>query len=515
MKTTMTWRKLLVVAIGVVVGLGLGLFFWARAVLAGDAVRSTVEAQLSQALGQPVTIGRAGASILPRVTMTLHDVAIGDPARIVVARLAVGTDFRALLSRRIEHATLRLAGARLELPLPPLPIGATAAPAPGDGLVEIVSVDRIELEDVEIVGRGRVLRGDVVLAPTARGLEVQRVSLDADGTAIDLSGTITDLAGPVGELTATASVLNVPELVAFASDLSGGFDTGEGGTPSTAPRDAVPMDLQIAIEAARATLGALALDRVSGRARLTPDAATLSPVTFTVFGGTYSGTLAFTLAEAPEFRMKASLSDIDVASMMAFAHAGDALAGQLSGTIDVVGRGTTADRVIASARGTSRVDITHGTVANLGLVRTVVLATSMRDDSQAAARAPETRAEPFDTLGATFAIGGGVARTEDLQFRSEDLRLSGTGALELATRSVNLVGQVRLSEELSRQAGRDLLRYTREDGRVTLPVIVSGTAGNLSVSLDVGDAARRALVNKAAEEARKAISRALGRIIKR
>jgi AsmA protein len=139
----------------------------------------------------------------------------------------------------------------------------------------------------------------------------------------------------------------------------------------------------------------------------------------------------------------------------------------------------------------------------------------MRDDSQAAARAPETRAEPFDTLGATFAIGGGGARTEDLQFRSEDLRLSGTGALELATRSVNLVGQVRLSEELSRQAGRDLLRYTREDGRVTLPVIVSGTAGNLSVSLDVGDAARRALVNKAAEEARKAISRALGRIIKR
>jgi uncharacterized protein involved in outer membrane biogenesis len=512
----MTWRKLLVVAIGVVVALGLGLFVWARAVLAGDAVRSTVEAQLSRALGQPVTIGRAGASILPRVTMTLHDVAIGDPARIVVARLDVGTDFRALLSRRIEHATVRLAGARLELPLPPLPIGATAAPASGGGPVEIVSVDRIELEDVEIVGRGRVLRGDVVVAPTAGGLEVQRVSLDADGTAIELSGTITDLAGPVGELTATASVLNVPELVAFASDLSADLDTGEGGTPSrAAPPDAVPMDLQIAIEAERATLGALALDRVSGRARLTPDAATLSPVTFTVFGGTYGGTLAFTLAEAPEFRMKASLSDIDVASMMAFAHAGDALTGQLSGTIDVAGRGTTADRVIASARGTSRVDITHGTVANLGLVRTVVLATSMRGDSQAAARAPDTRAEPFDTLGATFAIGGGVARTEDLQFRSEDLRLSGTGALELATRSVNLLGQVQLSEELSQQAGRDLLRYTREDGRVTLPVIVSGTAGDLSVSLDVGDAAKRALVNKAAEEARKAISRALGRIIKR
>ena len=91
--------------------------------------------------------------------MDLTDVTIGKPARIQLAALHVGTGVRALISRRIEHADIRVEGASLTLPLPSL--GATGPPAPTAGEskppVEIVSIDEIVLRDVEVVSGGRTV----------------------------------------------------------------------------------------------------------------------------------------------------------------------------------------------------------------------------------------------------------------------------------------------------------------------------------------------------------------------
>src|SRR5262245_48341526 len=111
-------KKILLYGGLLILVLFVGAFFWARTVLTGDTVRAALAAQVEKAIGQPVAIGSISATIMPRVTMTLGDVKIGRPERVVVGELHVGTDFRALLSRRIEHASLRLTGARIELPLP-------------------------------------------------------------------------------------------------------------------------------------------------------------------------------------------------------------------------------------------------------------------------------------------------------------------------------------------------------------------------------------------------------------
>ena len=60
-----------------------------------------------------------------------------------------------------------------------------------------------------------------------------------------------------------------------------------------------------------------------------------------------------------------------------------------------------------------------------------------------------------------------------------------------------------------RRADTDLYRYTQEGGRVTLPATVSGPLANLSVQIDVAQAATRALRNRATEELNKAIERNL------
>ena len=87
----------------------------------------------------------------------------------------------------------------------------------------------------------------------------------------------------------------------------------------------------------------------------------------------------------------------------------------------------------------------------------------------------------------------------------------------LLASAIDLTGRVQLSDALSQQAGRDLVRYTQEQGRVTLPVTVGGTVEQPRVSVDAGDMAKRALRNAANEqvsrakaEATTAVTRKLG-----
>jgi uncharacterized protein involved in outer membrane biogenesis len=514
------WKKVLAVVVLLVAIAAGGLYFWARAIFASDLVRSAVEAQLTRALGQPVRIGRMGATVFPRVTMTLHDVRVGEPARVTADRLDVGTGLGALMSRRIERGAVQLTRARVELPLPPFAFGAGDRSASAAAPVTIVSIDDITLDDVTIVSGSRTLAADAELALTEQGLAIRRAAFSAGGTAVSLTGTIADLSGPRGELALTAPALDVLYLLGFVADFAAGASAPGGSTPpdsassppAAAAVDRTPMDLNVSLEAGRATLGTLTLDTLTGRARATPEYVRLDPIRFGVFGGRYDGTLAFSLADEPGFQLNASVQEIDLARFAAFAGHPDLITGRLGGRLDVAGRGTTADRVIASTSGTARVDATDGTIRGLGLVRAVVLAGSMRASSQAEVSGV-TSVEPFTRLGATLAIAGATATTDDLRFESTDLLLDAAGSLRLDGNAVDLSGRVQLTDELSRKAGQDLLRYTAEDGRVTLPVAVSGPASNLSVRIDMSAVLKRAIVNRAAEEAKDAIKKGLGSLL--
>jgi uncharacterized protein involved in outer membrane biogenesis len=521
--------KVLVGVLVLVVVASVGLLLWVRAVFTQDTVRTSIAAQLSRSIGQRVTIGSIGAGIYPRITVNLGDVSIGRPARIQVGTLHVGTDFRALLSRRIEHASMQLAGARIELPLPDFAIlSSPPASASGDGqrssAVEIVSIDEIVLNKLEIRSGGRTLRGDVEVVPQGKGVTLRKATIGADNTTISITGRITDLSGPLGELTVKARGLNLDQLMAFVTDFAGGAGALAAQAAGRAPpgqaartdaSGAAPaMNLAVSLEADRATIGGLTLEKLAGRARVRPEGVMLEPIAFGLFGGRYEGRLALSLGATPDFHLKAVLTGIDMAAATRFAGSPDTITGRLSGQIDLTGRGTSAAAVMKTARGRGRVDITDGIIRNLGLVQTVVLATSMRPDAvdQTAGR---SRDERFSRLGATLTVAGGSASTQDLRLESKDLLLAAAGAVRLDGSAVNLLGRVQLSEALSQRAGRDLLRYTQEQGRVTLPATITGPAENLQVRIDVADMAKRAITNRAAEEVQKALKNGLGGLFKK
>ena len=75
-------KKAAIAIVALLVLLTAAGFFWARSILATDTVRTALAAQISAAIGQPVTIRSISAGIYPRVTVILEGVAIGQPARI-------------------------------------------------------------------------------------------------------------------------------------------------------------------------------------------------------------------------------------------------------------------------------------------------------------------------------------------------------------------------------------------------------------------------------------------------
>jgi uncharacterized protein involved in outer membrane biogenesis len=507
-------RKLLIAIAAVVVLTSIAAFVWVRSVFTGDTVRDALASQISAALGQPVAVTAISASIYPRVTVTLEGVSIGQPARIRVTKLRLGTGLRALLSRQIVGGSVHLDGARLELPLPPLggPTVPDQPPAPaGDPVVTIVSIDEIALNDVEIVSGGRTLTGTIVVVPRGDGATVRSLELAAEDTRITGSGEISNLAGPVGTLAIEADTLDVLRLTEFLTSfvagagLSAGPDSGPTALAAAPAAPPVTPDFTVALETGKAIVGSLTLEGLKGRARITGDTVAFEPVEFGVFAGRYRGAMSLTSAGTPAFRLRADVSNLDVAAVTAFAGSPGVVTGRMAGTIDLAGRGLDPAAAIDSLQGTARVDVANGTVKRLGLVRTVIVATSMR--SGTAAGAGTGGDESFSSLGATLTIAGGSARTSDLQFQSPDVLLRAGGSVRLDGRAVDLAGQVQLSDALSQQAGRDLVRYTQEGGRVTLPVTVTGPAQALAVRVDVADAARRAIRNKAQEEIQKGLNR--------
>jgi len=219
-----------------------------------------------------------------------------------------------------------------------------------------------------------------------------------------------------------------------------------------------------------------------------------------VFGGGYIGSLKLTLGNSPSYSLNAALKNVDVAKAMAFAGRPDTITGRLNGSVVVSGRGVAADAVVRSAHGTSRLDVTDGTLAGLDLVRAIVIATSGRSDSPGLkSLGDRSGSEPFSSLGGSFTIADNVARTSDLRLESKDVVLAGAGDIHLLETAVALKGMVQLSPELSKQAGPDLVRYASQDGQVTLPVTVTGRAGQFTVTPDITEAARRAISKELSE----------------
>jgi uncharacterized protein YhdP len=497
-------RKIALAALVLLILLAVAAVVAVRSRFADERIRTTLEAQASAAIGEPVRIGTIDVSWFPRPGLTLGRVVVGASNALTIERLVLSTGLRPLLSGHIAEADVAVEHSRLDAPrffavLTGPSTSARAADHPASPLpLTIDAIRSIALRDVALTSGQRTVVVDADLAYTAAGLAIQRLTARSDITDLRASGAITDLTRRVGSLTIDAASLDLDGLIEFMAPF------GSGTEPQSNRRSAsAPFDITTTVKAKEGRAVGAAFTNLSTTSRVTNGRVTLDGLRFSLFGGQVDGNVVVrTDAAEPQYEWRGTVTNVNVARLMEFAGATNAITGTLDARATLRGGGASVHSAFTTASGTSHVTVRDGRVPGLEVVRTVILAFGRPSTER-----PAGSGEQFKQLSADLSVSGGRAKTQNLTFVSRDFDMRGEGWVDLRTQAIDLTVDVVLSRELSAQAGRDLIRYASEGDRVVLPGRITGTAAHPGISIDTAQALQRALKNELKSRARSLLER--------
>jgi hypothetical protein len=248
-------------------------------------------------------------------------------------------------------------------------------------------------------------------------------------------------------------------------------------------------------------------DNLKTTINATADAVRMEPFGMGVFGGRVDGKAHVDAKTAqPVLTVDTTLTGIDMAAVTKFAGQPGAMTGRLAGQIQVTGSGTDPAVALAKATGRGALKITDGVIPNLHLVRTIVLAFGKPAEGSASG------GDRFSSIAATMQLANNVLKFSELSFVSPDVELQANGTMSLGGAGIDIAGRAMLSEALTAQAGRDLVRFTAESKRVTVPVTVRGPLDAPKVGVDTGNLLRRAAENEVKREIQKRTGGLLDRL---
>ncbi len=469
----------------IVIACGAAYWFFAR-----DGFRTSLEAQASSWLGHPVRIGSARAQFLPRLAVQLGGIRIGDPVQLTLDDVELASDVVPLFRGRIENADVRIAGSQIDMPLPfGLPdegeSGEASTPAASEPAVRVVSVRSISLRGVRIRSRGReiVVSGDSSYDGT--NLTLSRFSAESGGTTLTADGLVALSPRNDARLKAVANRLDVDEFIALAAAFTPPPSKTSKKSSGPAPRIAA------AITASQATAAGVQAKNFSTQLTSDGESVALRPLQLELFGGRYDGAITVRLGKQRSAKIDSKITGVDVAELAAFGGAADTITGRLSGAGTFTGSGSDFAQLLQSARGSGTATIVDGSIKRLNLIRTVILFFGRP--------APDAGegTDKFERLEVGYSLANRVLRADPFTFHSQDADMTGSGTLNLDSDALNGNVNVLLSEALSKQAGTDLIRFTREGNRVLLPAAIGGTLQNPRLTIDVAAATKRGLRNEA------------------
>ena len=490
-------RKVVLALVGVVVFLvvaATGVAYWLSS---GDSVRLALEQQATAWLGEPVRIGSMETSLVPRAGIRLGTVRIGEPVRLSLGEVELLTDFRALIGRRIEDASVIIADSRIEMPLPVLPVEPDNPGGDSESAeaMRVSSIRTISLRNVQVVSRDREFVVSVESSLEGNRLTLNRLTAASEGTALEVEGEV-DLAPRIAaRLQVSADHLDLDELLALAQ----AFVPEESATAPEAEESSVSLVAQVSAETA--TAGGIEIEQLSAQIDMEGSRVVLSPLSFGFFGGRYEGVLDTQFDDRLAVSIESRIENVDVAALAAFGGSPDTVTGRLSAEGTFSASGSNLEGALGAARGRGEVSIVNGEVRRLALLRTVVLFFGRP--------APDSLAvsDEFERIDASFSLEDLVIRADTFAMRTRDADVEGSGTLILGEEALDGALQLRLSEELSAQAGTDFARYTRDGNRVLLPATIDGTLESPRLSIDATAAAKRGLTN----EVERRINRLFGR----
>jgi AsmA protein len=154
----------------------------------------------------------------------------------------------------------------------------------------------------------------------------------------------------------------------------------------------------------------------------------------------------------------------------------DMVEGKGNVTANLVTQGNTVSALKKGLNGTLALNLADGAIKGVNLTKLVRGAQNLGQGGGVQTLKPSADDKTeFKELKASFKVNNGVAHNDDLLVKSQSLRVTGNGDVDIGNSSINYTSKATVAEAVDGKGGS-----------LTVPVRLNGTFADLKYSVDYG-----------------------------
>ncbi|TKB77579.1 MAG: AsmA family protein [Nitrospira sp.] len=235
--------------------------------------------------------------------------------------------------------------------------------------------------------------------------------------------------------------------------------------------------------------------------------AKLKSLAFRLFDGEVKGQGKLIAgSDMPPFKGAVAIQGLQLGpALNAVAETPISISGTAGADLSVQGRGFSMPDLTKALEGTGHLAVKDGKIEGVNLLQEVVSALNVAGISLG-----DAKATAFSTIETDLAVKQGVLKVQRLLMDSHDFQATGGGTIGFDQR-LNLAVNLNLSQEVSQKiaAASPVVKIALKDGRLSLPLTITGTAQAPAYGVDV-----KGLSAKVQEQVKKKVEEAVGGLLK-
>lgn len=235
--------------------------------------------------------------------------------------------------------------------------------------------------------------------------------------------------------------------------------------------------------------------------------AKLKSLSFRLFDGEVKGQGKLIAgSDMPPFKGAVTIQGLQLGpALNAVAETPISISGTAGADLSVQGRGFSMPDLTKALEGSGHLAVKDGKIEGVHILQEVVSALNVAGMSLG-----DAKATAFSTIETDLAIKQGVINVQRLLMDSHDFQATGGGTIGFDQR-LNLAVNLNLSQDVSQKiaAASPVVKIALKDGRLSLPLTITGTAQAPSYGVDV-----KGLTGKVQEQVKKRVEEAVDGLLK-
>ena len=202
----------------------------------------------------------------------------------------------------------------------------------------------------------------------------------------------------------------------------------------------------------------------------------VNPLSAKLYQGSVNGSLSVNAQGTPHISIIQNLNGINIAPLVKDAANLDMLEGKGNVGVNLTTQGNTVSAMKKSLNGNFSLNLVNGLLKGIDIDKKLLAAQAMLSKGGGANKESfavnKDEKTEFKEFKATFKVNNGVAHNDDLSLKSEQVRVSGSGDINIGNDSIDYEAKAAIAKTADGKGG------------ITVPVRVSGPYSSLKYTLD-------------------------------